>query len=124
MPNAFNPYQMPAAAAATAAQAQPQAPQQPQCNVIWVNSMDDVLNHPVAPNTQLYFAERENPVFWVRETDGNGKVKNPLHRLMYSNEDVPFGPEANFVTKDEHKALFDLVSSMSQRVEELYASLT
>ena len=98
---------------------QVQTPAQPQCNVIWVDGMDDILNHPTSPNTQLYFAEKGSPVMWVRETDGNGKIKNPLHKLPYSVEEVPFGPEANFVTKKEHEELFALVSGMSKKLDEL-----
>lgn len=98
---------------------QPSQPQQPQCNIIWVDSMDDVLNHPTSSSTHLYFAERNNPILWVRETDANGKIKNPLKRLSYNVEDVPFGPEANFVTKDEHQKLYSLVEDMNKKLEKL-----
>lgn len=93
--------------------------QQPQCNIIWINNMDDVLNHPTTPNSNLYFAERNDQIIWVRETDANGKIKNPLKRLSYSVEDVPFGPEANFVTKDEHQKLYSLVEDMNKKLEKL-----
>ena len=95
------------------------APLQPQCNVIWIDTMDDILNHPTSPNTQLYFAEKSSPTMWMRETDGNGKIKNPLHRLSYTVEEVPFGPEANFVTKEEFARLFDVVKSQSNKLDEL-----
>lgn len=98
---------------------QPVQNQQPQCNIIWINNMDDVLNHPTTPNSNLYFAERNDPIIWVRETDANGKIKNPLKRLSYSVEDVPFGPEANFVTKDEHQKLYSLVEDMNKKLEKL-----
>lgn len=90
-----------------------------QTNVVWVHGMEEVLNHPTAPNTQLYFMEIDNPVIWMRETDGKGNIKNPIHRMKYSVEDVPFGPEANFVTKEEYQKLFDLVSGMSSQLNEL-----
>ena len=93
--------------------------QAPQCNIIWINNMDDVLNHPTTPNSNLYFAERNNQIIWVRETDANGTIKNPLKRLSYSVEDVPFGPEANFVTKDEHQKLYSLVEDMNKKLEKL-----
>lgn len=93
--------------------------QPPQCNIIWINNMDDVLNHPTTPNSNLYFAERNDSVMWVRETDANGKIKNPLKRLPYTVEDVPFGPEANFVTKDEHQKLYSLVEDMNKKLEKL-----
>lgn len=94
-------------------------PIQQQCNIIWVDGMEDVLNHAASPNTQLYFAERNAPVLWIRETDANGKVKNPLHRLPYTVEEVAFGPEANFVTKTEHQQLYDLVQSMNDKLTKL-----
>jgi hypothetical protein len=34
-------------------------------------------------------------------------------------DEVPFGPEANFVTKQEHQQLYDLVSNMSETLQEL-----
>lgn len=98
---------------------QPVQNQQPQCNIIWIDNMDDVLNHPTTPNSHLYFAERNNPIMWVRETDANGKIKNPLKKLAYSVEDIPFGPEANFVTKDEHQKLYSLVEDMNKKLEKL-----
>lgn len=98
---------------------QPSQPQQPQCNIIWVDSMEDVLNHPTSPSTHLYFVERNNSIMWVRETDASGKIKNPLKRLTYTVEDVPFGPEANFVTKDEHQKLYSLVEDMNKKLEKL-----
>lgn len=96
-----------------------QNPAQPQCNIIWVDGMNDVLNHPTSPNSNLYFAERDNPVIWVRFTDVKGEIKNPLQKLTFSAEEIPFGPEANFVTKDEYKRLFDLVAGMNGKLEQL-----
>lgn len=95
----------------------------PQCNLIWVDDEEGVLNHPAAPNEQLYFGSRKEQVMYVRETDPNGKIKNPLHKLYYRSEDLPFGPEANFVTKDEHKQLYDLVEKMSQQLAEQNSKL-
>lgn len=96
---------------------------QPQCNIIWVDEMKNVLDHPTSPNEQMYFAEKGTNVIWVRETDGNGQVRNPLKKLVYSVEDVPFGPEANFVTKEEYQKLYDLVSNMSGKIENLVSQL-
>lgn len=74
----------------------------PQCNLIWVNNKDEVLNHPTSANETLYFGCRaDEPVMWVRETDANGRIRNPLHKLRYTVEEDPFGPEAQFVTKDK-----------------------
>lgn len=92
---------------------------QMQTNLIWVHGMEEVLNHPASPNTQLYFMETDRPVIWMRETDAKGNIRNPIHRMEYSSEDVPFGPEANFVTKEEHQKLYNLVSEMSEKISEL-----
>lgn len=112
--NAFanNPYYVPSVTT-------PAKAIQPQCNLYWVNSQEDVLNHPTSPNEQLYFGDRNEPVIYVRETDSNSVIKNPLHVLKYSMEDVAFGPEANFVTKEEHQKLYDLVSQMNEKLEKL-----
>ena len=92
----------------------------PQCNLIWVGSKDEVLNHPATPNETLYFGfSGDEPIMWVRETDVNGRIKNPLHKLRYSIEEDAFGPEAQFVTKEEHQKLYDLVNSVSQKLDEL-----
>lgn len=97
-----------------------------QCNLIWVKSIDELLNYPSSPNEQLYFGNEDELVLYVRETDGNGKVKSPIKALHYTIEEIPIGPEAQFVTKDEHKQLYDLVeklsisvSSMDQKLEKL-----
>ena len=74
----------------------------PKCNIIWVESMDEVLAHPTSPNEEMYFQDKNNPVIYRRETDANGNVKNPIHVLHFTVEEIPFGPEAQFVTKDEH----------------------
>lgn len=96
---------------------------QGKCNMYWADNMQAVLDQPTSPNEQLYFAEKNRPVIWVRETDGNGNIKNPLTRLTFTAEQVPFGPEANFVTKDEHQKLYDEVRSMRSMVESIYNSL-
>lgn len=95
----------------------------PQCNVIYVNGMQEVLDYPKSPNEHFYFPENDGNVIWVRETDSDGRVINPLRKLTYTMEEVPFGPEANFVTKQEHQQLYDLVSEMSKSVNRLIEEL-
>ena len=92
------------------------SPAAPQCNIFWVKDLDAVLNHPTSPNEHLYFGSEEDPIIYVRETDANGQVKSPIKVLHYTIEEVPIGPEAQFVTKDEHKQLFDLVEKLSVSV--------
>ena len=101
-------------------------PAAPQCNLLWIKNIDEMLAHPTSPNEHLYFGNEDEPIIYVRETDANGKVKSPIKVLHYTIEDMPIGPEAQFVTKDEHKQLFDLVeklsasvSSMDQKLEKL-----
>ncbi len=96
----------------------PQVPQQ-QCNVHYVANMNEVLDYPRTPNEHFYFPEQETNIIWIRETDSKGEIKNPLKRLRYEMDEVPFGPEANFVTKQEHQQLYDLVSNMSETLQEL-----
>lgn len=98
----------------------------PQCNIFWVKDFDAVMQHPTSPNEHLYFGSEDEPLIFVRETDANGQIKSPIKVLHYTIEEVPIGPEAQFVTKDEHKQLFDLVeklstsvSSMDQKLEKL-----
>ena len=92
------------------------SPAAPQCNIFWVKDLDAVMNHPTSPNEHLYFGSEEDPIIYVRETDANGQVKSPIKVLHYTIEEVPIGPEAQFVTKDEHKQLFDLVEKLSVSV--------
>lgn len=96
--------------------------QQPQCNLIWKDSVDAVLDHPRSPNETLYFGHTSEPIIYVRETDSNGQIKNPLHALHYTVEEVPFGQEAKFVTKAEHQQLYDLVASMNKKLEDFLNS--
>lgn len=90
----------------------------PQCNLIWVKDQEEVLNYVKAPNEVLYFGSMaDDSIMWVRETDANGNIKNPIHLIHCTIEEVPFGPEAQFVTKGEHKELFDLVKQMSEKLD-------
>lgn len=115
-----NNYNNPLANAAGPAQMPAQ--QQPQCNLFWKDSVDAVLDHPRSPNETLYFGHTSEPIIYVRETDANGQIKNPLHALHYTVEEVPFGQEAKFVTKAEHQQLYDLVASMNEKLEEFLHS--
>lgn len=96
---------------------------QGSCNVIYVANMEEVLKHPRTPNEHLYFPETSSNTIWVRETDGNAEIKNPLIKLTYTSEEVPFGPEANYVTKREHQELYELVASMNGTLNKLMQEL-
>ena len=96
---------------------------QPQSNVIYVDKMQNVLEHPAGPNEHMYFPEKETNVIWVRDTDSKGQIKNPLTKLVYTVEEVPFGPEANFVTKQEFQKLFELVRLTNGAVNKLMDEL-
>lgn len=94
----------------------PQNNQQPQIqsNVHYVNNMEEMLNFPTGPNEHMYFPEIDGEYIWLRETDGNGNIKNPVRRLQIGKEEeIPFGPEANFVTKQQHQELYNMVASMA-----------
>jgi hypothetical protein len=96
---------------------------QGKCNMYWADSMQAVLDQPTSPNEQLYFAEKSRPIIWVRETDGNGNIKNPMTRLTFQAEQVAFGPEANFVTKEEHQKLYNEVRDMRDMITKIYEAL-
>ena len=89
----------------------------PKCNIVWVENVDEILNHPTSPNEEMYFHDKNNPIIYRRETDANGNIKNPIHALHYTVEEIPFGPEAQFVTKDEHQKLYDLVEKLYGTVD-------
>lgn len=90
-------------------------PPQMQSNVHYVHDMEEMLNFPTGPNEHMYFPEIEGDYIWLRETDGNGNIKNPVRRLQVGKEEeIPFGPEANFVTKQQHQELYNMVASMAQ----------
>ena len=95
----------------------------PKCNIVWVENMDEVLAHPTSPSEEMYFQDKNNPVIYRRETDANGNIKNPIHALHFTVEEVPFGPEAQFVTKDEHKQLYELVEKLSHTVDGMNGKL-
>lgn len=97
-----------------------QAPPPVQSNVKYVHNMQEVLNDPATPNEHRWYPEIDNNVIWIRETDAKGQIKNPLMKITYADaEEVPFGPEANFVTKQEHQKLYDLVSNMNETLNKL-----
>lgn len=91
----------------------------PQCNLIWVKDLDALLSHPASPNEQMYFGNENEQIIYVRETDGNGKVKSPIKALHYTLEEIPIGPEAQFVTKDEHKQLYSLVEKLAGNIDSM-----
>lgn len=95
----------------------------PKCNIVWVNGMDEVLAHPASPSEEMYFHDKNEPIIYRRETDANGNIKNPIHALHYTVEEVPFGPEAQFVTKDEHKQLYELVEKLTHTVDGMNGKL-
>lgn len=95
----------------------------PKCNIVWISTIDEILAHPTSPNEQLYFGSKDDQIIYVRETDAQGKIKNPLKALHYTVEEVPFGPEAQFVTKDEHKQLYELVERLAQNVDSMNGKL-
>lgn len=101
--------------------AQPQ--QAPQCNLFWVKNIDAMMAHPTSPNEHLYFGNEDEPVLYVRETDGKGQIKSPIKVLHYTIEEMPIGPEAQFVTKDEHKQLYSLVEKLSGNVDSMNQKL-
>lgn len=94
-----------------------------QCNVIYVESMQEVLDYPRSPKEHLFFPDKNENIIWVRDTDANGEIKNPLTRLEYKTSEVPFGPEANFVTKEEYQQLYDLVNSVYGTINKLMDEL-
>ena len=95
----------------------------PKCNIVWVNNTDEILAHPTSPNEEMYFHDKNNPIIYRRETDGNGTIKNPIHALHYTVEEIPFGPEAQFVTKDEHKQLYELVEKLAGNIDSMNGKL-
>lgn len=89
----------------------------PRCNIEWVDNFDQILNYPTSPNEEMYFQDKNEPIIYRRETDGNGNIKNPIHVLRYTVEEMPFGPEAQFVTKDQHQQLYSLVEGLAKTVD-------
>ena len=81
------------------------------------------MSHPTSPNEHLYFGSEEEPILYVRETDANGQIRSPIKVLHYTIEEIPIGPEAQFVTKDEHKQLYSLVEKLSTNVDSMNQKL-
>ena len=99
------------------------SPASPQCNLLWVKDIDALMAHPASPNEHMYFGNENEPIIYVRETDATGKIKSPIKVLRYNIEEVPIGPEAQFVTKDEHKQLYSLVEKLSGNVDSMNQKL-
>ena len=95
----------------------------PQCNLIWIKDLDALMAHPASPNEQMYFGSESEQIIYVRETDGTGKIKSPIKALHYTLEEIPIGPEAQFVTKDEHKQLYSLVEKLAGNVDSMNEKL-
>lgn len=101
----------------------PQQPSPPQSIVRYVENMAEVLEYPAGPKEHNYFPEKNTNVIWVRDTDDKGQIKNPLRKLTYNMEEVPFGPEANFVTKQEFQQLYEMTQSNNTMLGKLLEEL-
>ena len=95
----------------------------PQCNLFWVKDFAELMNHPTSPKEHLYFGDENEQIIYVRETDANGQIKSPIKALHYTIEEIPIGPEAQFVTKDEHKQLYSLVERLSENIDAMNEKL-
>lgn len=95
----------------------------PNTNVHYVEDMQEVLNYPTTPNEHMYFPEKETNIIWLRETDGNGQIRNPMRRLTCEEDEVAFGPEANFVTKEQHQELYNMVAGMNNMMSDMAESI-
>ena len=104
-------------------QNQPAASMGPNTNVHYVADMQEMLNYPTTPNEHMYFPETDSNIIWLRETDGNGQIRNPVRRLTCEEDEVPFGPEANFVTKEQHQELYNMVAGMNNMMTDMMSSI-
>lgn len=99
-------------------------PAEPQTNMIWVANLDEVLDHVRTPNETLFFGDQNEKIFYMRETDGNGEIKNPIHGFRYEEFEIPFGPEAKFITKAEFQELYQAFNNMNGKFDQVIATMS
>lgn len=87
-----------------------------QTGILWVDSYEDALKFPLAPNNAVRLWHRTQPVVFFKESDASGRVSIKAYDLVERTETASEGTNVAdsklpaYVTKDE---LSDVLAAIS-----------
>lgn len=132
-PNAYQPYQMPQyqpyqpqvtqpVMAQQAAPAQQTQPFMSQSGIIWVATLAEAQNYPVAPNNAVTLWSTSEPVVYVKQADATGKPTMRIYDLVERQETAQNGAieqggkSIDYATKEDLQAVVSAVTSMDSAI--------
>ena len=111
----------------------PQQPMQIQTNIEYVNGIEGAKAFMLPPNAQKLLLDSDNPFFYIKTTDQQGKPV--VKRFKYIDVDADqqaqqqdtqpqAKPNPLYVTLEQYQDLMDMVDVMRQEIDTLKASKT
>lgn len=96
---------------------------QPQSGIMWVDSYEDALKFPLAPNNAVRLWHRTQPVVYFKESDPSGRVSikayDLIERAEKPSESIP-GENVklpDYATKDELSGILAEISGIKTDIE-------
>lgn len=90
-------------------------PQQPQQTYAFVNGIEGAKSYPMQPNQTVMLMDSENPIAYMKQSNGMGQATLKYYRLVETSESELKGQVAK-QTDFVSKADFDILSA---KVDEL-----
>ena len=102
-----------------------QTPQQPQSNVIWVNSETEARNYPVAAGNTVMLMDNDHPVAYKKASDLSGRaLPLEVYDLVKRDQEPP-KEENHQINLDEYltrKEFDSYASAIDKRISEISIS--
>lgn len=93
-----------------------QQPQQPQQTYAFVNGVEGAKSYPMQPNQTVMLMDSEQPVCYMKQSNGMGQATLKYYRLVETSEQELRGsaakPSVDYVTKAEFEALSKQVAEL------------
>lgn len=88
---------------------------------IQVNGIQQVRDHIVQPNQQLWFMDNNNPTIYVKTADNFGTTQLKIYRIeeIHENGMIPEKNSENLISRQEFEDLKNRVQAYEQRISEL-----
>lgn len=122
-PMSYQPYMYQAQAQPQMPAQSPQMPQIQQTGMIWVNSMLEAQNYPVAPNNAVALWDSTSSTIYLKQADASGrpsfKTFDLVERTQASNAKAESSVE--YATKDELNVLVESIKKMQGEMSTLKA---
>jgi hypothetical protein len=101
----------------------PQTFQPTQTGILWVDSYDDALKFPLAPNNAVRLWHRTQPVVFFKESDSSGRIsikaydlvertESPSESVSHDSDKLP-----DYATKSELEEIFATITAMKTDID-------